>query len=1106
MTRPCRVEALEARQVMSADPLTELLVGAISHHSALDAPLVQHQAALDAPPLIQHADLDLPPLGHHGSTDLLSAEPDFWLDPNDGGSLESQVGQIEQTLASAHLLTGLNTVRANYGFTGAGQTVAVIDSGIAWDHFALGGGLGAGYRVVGGWDFTENDANPYDDGPSGFHGTHVSGIIGADGGVNSGVAPDVDLVGLRVFSDTGAGYFSWVENALRWVHTNRNSFENPITAVNLSLGTNWNASTVPNWANLEDEFAQLEADGIFISVSAGNSFASYNTPGLSYPAASPYVVPVMSVNDAGVLSGFSQRHTRAIAAPGQFITSTVPDYAGNNNGIGDDYASASGTSMAAPYVAGASVIVREAMQFVGMTGITQDKIYDHLIANADTFFDSATNQNYKRLNLGRAIDALMPEDDYGSSVETAYNLGSIGGTLQSQMAMSGVIGKLDDADYFTFTATATGRATFNTSAGTHHFAASWQGMGAAGWSLNAGSGYAMDVVAGQTYTVALSSSGGLGYYGLNVSFESTFSFVDWGAVGAQQTKSNLSTSGEQWYRISASRSGYLTVDAVAGGANVTVDLYNANQQLLAQGGAGDRVDTLATEGQAFYIRVGGTASGVGLRLTNAVGVSGSAVTVTGTAGDDWITFRAGPTLTVAINGVGYGFNASLYRETLIVAGAGQDTVSVYGTPAGENATLSKHSGVVTGEFGSVTVSAAQRINVIGGGGGDVAIFTGTAGNDEFAGYLDRSHLSGVGYFNYVEGFSHTTAISSGGVDIARFYDSAGDDLFESTDAGSRLSGAGFSNGATGFQRVFAYASTGNDTASLGDTAGDDAFTAFVDRSYLAGGATFRYAQGFSSVSAASTRGADSAFFYGTAASESFESSSTQAEFIWSSMRAVATGFTRAYAMGEGGYDTATLIGDADYVDIFTSFSNRAYLSHGAYLSWVGGFEEVRGVAVGAGDLAFLNGTSLDETVIATPTYTEMTGAGFERRVEGFAKVSNNSGGGNDTIDFYDSAGDDVFNARRAGAHMSGVGFLNVAAGFARVRAFSDIGNDLAVLNDWTGADALVVGGDRASLSGPGFTIESQGFGKVVARGENGGANTAALSAFDGVFQLLGEWT
>ena len=125
---------------------------------------------------------------------------------------------------------------ADYGFTGKGQTVAIIDSGIAYNHFALGGGFGANYRVVGGYDFAENDLDPNDDGPAGSHGTHVAGIVGGSAGSDRGVASGVDLVALRVFDDSGAGFTSWVESALQWVHANRNSFENPITAINLSLG------------------------------------------------------------------------------------------------------------------------------------------------------------------------------------------------------------------------------------------------------------------------------------------------------------------------------------------------------------------------------------------------------------------------------------------------------------------------------------------------------------------------------------------------------------------------------------------------------------------------------------------------------------------------------------------------------------------------------------------------------------------------------------------------------------------------------------------------------------------------------------------------------
>ncbi len=90
--------------------------------------------------------------------------------------------ELAPTAVSASVPTSgqsaVTYVSNTYGLRGAGQTVAIIDTGIAYDHLALGGGFGAGYHVVGGWDFTEEkDADPYDDAPAGFHGTHVSGIV-----------------------------------------------------------------------------------------------------------------------------------------------------------------------------------------------------------------------------------------------------------------------------------------------------------------------------------------------------------------------------------------------------------------------------------------------------------------------------------------------------------------------------------------------------------------------------------------------------------------------------------------------------------------------------------------------------------------------------------------------------------------------------------------------------------------------------------------------------------------------------------------------------------------------------------------------------------------
>jgi Subtilase family len=420
--------------------------------------------------------------------------------------------------SAPHQLTGLNMVREKYGLQGHGQTVAIIDTGIAYDHSALGGGFGAGFRVVGGWDFAEAiGSDPYDDPSAGSHGTHVAGIVGAaDGDPATGVAPAADLVGLRVFNDAGSGSFDWIEDALEWVHQNRNEFEHPITTVNISLGASWNSHVPPTWATLEQKLAQLEADGLFISVAAGNEFANYATPGLSYPAASPHVVPVMCIDDSGQLSYFSQRHSRAIAAPGRLISSTVPDYAGDGDGMPDDYATRSGTNMAAPYVSGASVLIREVMEFVGYIDITQQTIYEHMLTTADSILDPISQQSYSRLNLLAAIDALIPEDDYGSTADTANDLGAIGASAQ----IAGLIGTIDDADYFVFTAASNATASLITTSSTS-LEPNWVVLDEERNVIlgDGESSFSFPVTAGKHYSIGLSSGSGIGNFQTTISLE-----------------------------------------------------------------------------------------------------------------------------------------------------------------------------------------------------------------------------------------------------------------------------------------------------------------------------------------------------------------------------------------------------------------------------------------------------------------------------------------------------------------------------------------------------------------------------------------------------------
>ncbi|MEM8875266.1 MAG: S8 family serine peptidase [Planctomycetota bacterium] len=242
-------------------------------------------------------------------------------------------------------------------YTGAGQAIAVIDTGIDYTHPALGGGFGEGFKVVGGYDFLDNDADPIDtDG----HGTGVAGIIAADDYVDPfvdsvthrGVAQDADLIALRV-GDGGSIPLSRIDRALDWVLDNRVRFN--ITAVNLSLGFgNFTEREVD--AQLSDEFRRLAEAGVFVAAASGNDNDAQTGPitqdGVSYPAADPNVFAVGAVDTDNVITDFTQRNTELdLLAPGNRVRTL---------GLDGSYVRISGTSFASPFAAAASVLVREA--------------------------------------------------------------------------------------------------------------------------------------------------------------------------------------------------------------------------------------------------------------------------------------------------------------------------------------------------------------------------------------------------------------------------------------------------------------------------------------------------------------------------------------------------------------------------------------------------------------------------------------------------------------------------------------------------------------------------------------------------------------------------
>ena len=304
-------------------------------------------------------------------------------------------------------IIGASAARAAYGVDGTGMTVAVIDGGVNYAHEALGGGFGAGHKVVAGWDFADNNADP--SAKTMEHGTAVAGLIASGDPSHPGVAPGADLASLRIFNDSNVGDFNLVADALQWVITNHTTYN--ITAVNLSMSDggnyaqNWFANDGAVGQQITSLVTQLDALNIPVVTAAGNSFAN-NQQGMGFPSIIPETISVTSTDASGNLASDAQRLGSAlggasatkIAAPGVNVVSTSS---------GNTFGAVTGTSFAAPMVTGAVVLMQQVYEERFHTLPTVDQIDTWLEDGADPINDPATGITIGELDIPKSI-ALIP--------------------------------------------------------------------------------------------------------------------------------------------------------------------------------------------------------------------------------------------------------------------------------------------------------------------------------------------------------------------------------------------------------------------------------------------------------------------------------------------------------------------------------------------------------------------------------------------------------------------------------------------------------------------------------------------------------------------------
>ena len=325
------------------------------------------------------------------------------------------------TLAESTSLIGA-PVAWSSGFSGAGQTIAILDSGVDKSHPFLAG------KVVSEACYSSNHAPSnatsvcpeaaaesiaVDSGVPCLingcaHGTHVAGTAAGRGTNFSGVAKDANIISIQVFSKIDdatrcganpspctSAFVSDSLKGLERIYTLSNTMN--IAAVNMSIGSGqYFSSCDVQQASRKAIIDNLRSVNIATVVSSGNS--SY-TDSISSPACISSAISVGSTGDGSsgatvdAVSSFSNSTISLnLLAPGSWIRSSIP---------GGGYSNYSGTSMAAPHVAGAWAILKQSVPNARVT-----QVLNALSNTGQPITDTRNSIVKPRIKIPEALNAL----------------------------------------------------------------------------------------------------------------------------------------------------------------------------------------------------------------------------------------------------------------------------------------------------------------------------------------------------------------------------------------------------------------------------------------------------------------------------------------------------------------------------------------------------------------------------------------------------------------------------------------------------------------------------------------------------------------------------
>ena len=404
-------------------------------------------------------------------------------------------------LAQGIPLMNASTVRTTYN--GQGISIAICDTGIDYTHSMLGHGSFPNTKVIGGYDFGDDDTDPMD---CQGHGTCCAGIAAGDLGSISGdyiggVAYNAKLYALKIVQGcSGSAYISDMIDAWEWCVDNQNkNSDYPIMIISTSFGGYYYKgscdSAVPS---MTQAAANAVAAGITIFASSGND--GY-CDGTAWPACISYVDSVGAVYDANFGTYYpciseESCATKYFTATGclpysywyaidstaadmvtsysnsaSFLNLLAPsnqacttDISGSGGYSSGNYVNSfGGTSAACPYAAGATACLQSAAKAINGSFLSPAEVRSILTSTGDPVIDPKNNITKPRINLEEAINSLTgctyTIDPTSADFPASGGTGSVDVTTQSGCAWTATSN--DSWIHITSGSSSTGSGTVN---------------------------------------------------------------------------------------------------------------------------------------------------------------------------------------------------------------------------------------------------------------------------------------------------------------------------------------------------------------------------------------------------------------------------------------------------------------------------------------------------------------------------------------------------------------------------------------------------------------------------------------------------------------------